>query len=72
MPPPPSFHDHINRAKAVGNYFHRLVFGSGNDVDVPIVFYPNIELLRARFQSKYGHRGEYLIEALGRGYVPSI
>lgn len=59
---------------SVGGYFRRLLLGNtGSDAaDMPIPFQPNINRLKSNFQNKFGYRGEYLIESLGKGYVPSV
>lgn len=59
---------------AVATYFRKLLLGNtAYDAEtVSFVVEPNVEHLRWKFQQKYGHRGIYLIESLGRGYVPSI
>lgn len=58
----------------MATYFRKLLLGNtAYDAQaVPFVFNPNVDHLRQRFQQKYGYRGAYLIESLGKGYVPSI
>lgn len=55
---------------AVGTFVQRLLFGNtGDDAKpIPLMFPPTVDHLRARFERKYGYRGQYLIEQLGNGY----
>ncbi|XP_031619810.1 uncharacterized protein LOC116338587 [Contarinia nasturtii] len=68
-PPPPSFSSHIQRAKAVGAFVQRLLFGyTGHDGQtIPMVFSPTVDHLRERFERRYGYRGQHLVEQLGNG-----
>lgn len=70
IPDPPSkLQDTVNRAKAVVTYFKNLAFGNPKHrIKSRLLFDPDSgRKLSHNYQSKYGEKGEKLVDLLGSG-----